>query len=57
MNKFQIRDGALSKALEATQLWDANKDPNSEKALLWLVIHYSVKHYFSVFKKSRHILL
>ncbi|XP_015368907.1 PREDICTED: TNF receptor-associated factor 6-like [Diuraphis noxia] len=34
MNKFQIRDGAHSKALEATQLWDANKDPNSEKALL-----------------------
>ncbi|CAH1724243.1 TNF receptor-associated factor 6-like [Aphis gossypii] len=34
MNKFQIRDGARSKALEATQLWDANKDPNSEKALI-----------------------
>ncbi|XP_029347356.1 TNF receptor-associated factor 3, partial [Acyrthosiphon pisum] len=34
MNKFQIRDGARSKALEATQMWDADKDPNSEKALL-----------------------
>lgn len=35
MNKIQKRDGAHSKALEATQFWDANKDPNSEKALLW----------------------
>lgn len=37
MNKVQSRDGAHSKALEAT-LWDANKDPKSEKALLWFVI-------------------
>jgi len=34
LNKLHARDGAHSKALEATQLWDANKDPNSEKALL-----------------------
>jgi len=46
MNKFQIRDGAHSKALEATQLWDANKDPNSEKALLWSVINLFIKILF-----------
>jgi len=46
MNKFQIRDGARSKALEATQLWDANKDPNSEKALLWSVIYLFIKVYY-----------
>jgi len=46
MNKFQIRDGAHSKALEATQLWDANKDPNSEKALLWSVLHLFIKILF-----------
>lgn len=53
MNKFKIRDGAHTKALEATQLWDANKDPNSEKALLWLVTHY----FNLVFKKSRKIII
>jgi len=46
MNKFQIRDGARSKALEATQLWDANKDPNSEKALLWSVIYLFIQVYY-----------
>lgn len=40
MNKLQSKDGAHSKALEATQFWDANKDPNSEKALLWLVVTF-----------------
>lgn len=35
MNKIQIKDGVHSKVLEATQLWDANKDPYSEKSLLW----------------------
>lgn len=34
MNKIQNKDNSHSKALEATQLWDANKDPNSEKALM-----------------------
>lgn len=34
MNKIQNKDNAHSKAFEATQLWDANKDPNSEKALM-----------------------
>jgi len=46
MNKFQIRDGARSKALEATQMWDADKDPNSEKALLWSVIYLFFKTLF-----------
>lgn len=40
MNKLKNKDGAHSKALEATQIWDANKDPNSEKALLWLVVTF-----------------
>lgn len=34
MNKLQYK-GEHSKTLEATQLWDANKNPNSEKTLLW----------------------
>jgi len=46
MNKFQIRDGARSKALEAAQMWDADKDPNSEKALLWSVINLLFKTLF-----------
>lgn len=37
LNKLRNKDSAHSKALEALQLWDANKDPTSEKALLWLV--------------------
>jgi len=32
--KIQNRDMVCSKTLEATQLWDANKDPSSQKALL-----------------------
>jgi len=57
MNKFQIRDGARSKALEATQMWDADKDPNSEKALLWLVIYLFFKTLFKVKKISRTIII
>ncbi|VVC28103.1 Hypothetical protein CINCED_3A015109 [Cinara cedri] len=34
LNNLQSKDSAHSKAVEATQCWDANKDPNSEKALL-----------------------
>ncbi|XP_050436961.1 TNF receptor-associated factor 6 isoform X2 [Adelges cooleyi] len=34
LNKVMKREQVQHKALEATQFWDANKDPSSEKALL-----------------------